>query len=140
MQSIWILSGTALSRIFRYCMKRLHDCWMNLIHNKARTRNPIPLPHHRFQGCRNQTNLPGRWLTMKKLYSLLLVQFMLFANQPAIADMVDYWGFTQLHDAVYHQDPGRVDRLLKNGADVNFPMSRKHRAVMKAELPCLRQW
>ena len=34
--------------------------------------------------------------------------------------MVNYWGFTQLYDAVMNQDPSRVDRLLKNGADVNY--------------------
>ena len=36
------------------------------------------------------------------------------------AEMVNYWGFTQLYDAVMNQDPGKVDRLLKNGADVNY--------------------
>ena len=38
----------------------------------------------------------------------------------AKAELVNQWGVTQLYEAVYHQDPGRVDRLLKNGADPNF--------------------
>ena len=38
----------------------------------------------------------------------------------AKAELVNQWGLTQLYEAVYHQDPGRVERLLMNGADPNF--------------------
>ena len=38
----------------------------------------------------------------------------------AKAELVNQWGVTQLYEAVYHQDPGRVERLLGNGANPNF--------------------
>ena len=36
------------------------------------------------------------------------------------AELLNQWGVTQLYQAVYHQDPGRVERLLGNGSDPNF--------------------
>ena len=60
-------------------------------------------------------------------YSRKFVQAVIFAFSShliglgiAKAELVNQWGVTQLYEAVYHQDAGRVERLLGNGADPNF--------------------
>ncbi len=51
---------------------------------------------------------------------ILFISPHLIGFEIARAELLNQWGVTQLYVAVYHQDTGRVKRLLGNGADPNF--------------------
>ena len=51
---------------------------------------------------------------------ILSISLHLIGLEIAKAELVNQWGVTQLYEAVYHQDAGRVERLLSNGSNPNF--------------------
>ena len=54
----------------------------------------------------------------------LIFSFVVIESQAD--ELVNIWGMTQLYEAVYHQDPERVERLINNGSNVHFKVpSRK---------------